>query len=337
LTDAGAGIPDSISVVVTVRNDREGLLELIPALSAQTRKPDEVVVVDGGSNDGTAELLAGLELPGIELRYQVSPGANIAAGRNAAVRLARHDRIAVTDAGCRPDPGWLGALANALDRADLVGGIFVTDWATPFEHVIALTHYPVEEELDSSSLLVTLSHRLFGRHYLPYRAGARSMAFTREAWSAVGGFPEFVYAGEEQAFARAIEERGFRTVLAAGAKVSWRPPGTWTSTAKMFYRYCRGDIRSKGRARHAVRLAAWTFAPAAVIRGNWAARTAVSAGAAAYLGLPLARAARAGIPPGAWWQIPVAVAVKDLAQLAGAAQGAVDAIRGIPQPTPGPR
>jgi glycosyltransferase involved in cell wall biosynthesis len=326
-----------ISVVVTVRDDRDGLLELIPALAAQTQLPDELVIVDGGSEDGTAQLLGELAVPGVEVRYRVEPGTNIAAGRNAAIRLARHDRIAVTDAGCRPDAGWLQALQRALDDADLVGGIFVTDWATPFEHVIALTHYPLEEELDQPSLLVKLSHRLFGRHYLPYRAGARSMAFTREAWTAVGGFPEFVYAGEEQAFVRAVEGLGFRTALAPAAKVSWRPPETWAATAKMFYRYCRGDVRSTGRSRHAIRLGAWTIAPVAVTRGGWAGRMFVVAGAAAYVALPLERAARAGLSPACWWRIPVAIAVKDLAQLAGAAQGAVDAIRGIPQPTPRPR
>jgi glycosyltransferase involved in cell wall biosynthesis len=337
LGSKAAALDGPISVVVTVRNDRDGLLELIPALASQTRPPEEVVIVDGGSDDGTAELLAGLQLAGSELRYAVEPSANIAAGRNAAVRLARHDRIAVTDAGCRPDPGWLDALGRALDSADLVGGIFITDWATTFEQVMALTHYPVEAELDSPNGLVRLSHRIFGRHYLPYRGGGRSMAFTREAWATVGGFPEFVYAGEEQAFARAISDRGFRTALEPEAKVYWRPPGTWSSTARMFYRYCRGDVRSKGRSRHFARLAAWTAAPVLMVRGGWAVRTLVGVGAVAYLALPLERAAQAGVSPASWWRIPVAVGVKDLAQLAGAARGTVDALMGVPQPTPGPR
>src|SRR6185312_16801133 len=103
---------DGISVVVTVRNDREALAELLEALERQDRRPDEVVVVDAGSDDGTRELLArrnGLPLTVLDL-----PGANISAGRNAGVRAATYERIACTDAGCRPVVGWVQALHDAL-------------------------------------------------------------------------------------------------------------------------------------------------------------------------------------------------------------------------------
>ena len=65
-------------------------------------------------------------------------------------------------------------------------------------------------------------------------------------------------------------------------------------------------------------------------------RLAACLGGLAYIGLPLARARRYGIPASDWWRIPVAVAVKDVAQLAGALRGSVDALKGVPQPTPHP-
>ena len=43
-------------MIVTVRNDPEGLQELLPALAAQETPPDEVVIVDGGSVDGTIDV-----------------------------------------------------------------------------------------------------------------------------------------------------------------------------------------------------------------------------------------------------------------------------------------
>ena len=45
-----------ISVVVPTLNDRDGLDQLIRALAQQTRAPDELVGVDGGTTDGTVEL-----------------------------------------------------------------------------------------------------------------------------------------------------------------------------------------------------------------------------------------------------------------------------------------
>ena len=325
-----------ITVAVTVRNDRDGLRELMPALLAQSRQPDELVIVDGGSVDGTPDVLSEFDLGGIDVRLVVQPGANIAAGRNTAVRLARHERIALTDAGCRPEPQWLEALDRSLAGADLVGGIFVTDAKNEFERALAVTHYPVPEELDRTDRFDAVSHRLFGRHFLPYRAGGRSMAFTRTTWAAVGGFPEVQYAGEEQAFALAVVDRGFVTRFEPAAAVHWRPPGTWGANARMFYRYCRGDVRSRGRRRHLLRLLAWAGGPIALIHAGWRTRSLVALGALGYVGLPLRRAFRSGLKPTTWWRIPLMVALKDLSQIAGAVHGTLDALRDVPQPTPQP-
>ena len=328
--------PRGISVVVTVRNDRAGLQELLPGLAAQTVAPDEILIVDGGSVDGTLDALESFDLSGIPIRTTVVPGANIAAGRNLGVKLARNELIACTDAGCRPEPGWLAALKTQLEHADIVGGVFIAHGETEFERMVSLTHYPIPDELDDPPLLVRLSHQFFGRRYLASQAGGRSMAFRRDVWRALGGFPERQYAGEDQAFARAVVDSGFRATLARGAVVYWRPPGTWSATARMFYRYCRGDIRSKGRSRHILRATTWTLGPATFVKGGWRARAAIASGALAYLALPLHRARRDGIAPRAWWRIPMAVGIKDLAQIAGAAHGTIDAIRGVPQPTPQP-
>ncbi len=325
-----------ISVVVTVRNDREGLVELLPGLAAQTLKPDEILIVDGGSIDGTLQALDDFSLPGTAIRTEIVAGANIAAGRNAGVRLARHELIACTDAGCRPDPGWLAALEAALDEADIASGVFVAEGKTEFERIVALTHYPVVEELGQTAALTRLSHRLFGRRFVASPGNGRSIAFHRRVWETVDGFPERQYTGEDLAFARAAADRGFRAALVEDAVVRWRPRGTWAANARMFFRYCRGDIRSKGRWRHFVRLLAWTLGPFGLVRGGWHTRASVISGAAGYIGLPVRRARIEGFTVRSMWRIPLAVAVKDLAQLAGAFAGLLDAARGVPQPTPHP-
>ena len=322
-----------LTVVITVRNEGEGLRELLPALAAKTKTPNEIVIVDGGSVDGTLEAVAGFDLP---VRTIVAPGANIAAGRNIGVRAARNELIACTDAGCRPDPGWLAALHECLERADIIGGVFVAEGQTQLERIASLTHYPIPQELDRPSASVRLSDPPFGRQQQTFGAGTRSMAFRRRALQAAGGFPERQYAGEDQAFALWAIDSGFTAAFARDAVVHWRPPGNWSANARMFYLHCRGDIRSRGRSRHLLRLLAWTVGPAAALPGRREARALVAAGAAAYISLPLRRARVARLDRGYWWRIPIAVAVKDISQIAGAAHETVDALRGVPQPTPQP-
>jgi glycosyltransferase involved in cell wall biosynthesis len=324
-------VTDGISVVVTVRNDRAALGELLDALAGQERPPDEVVVVDGGSTDGTLEMLARAGGPTVvEL-----PGANISAGRNAGVREAANERIACTDAGCRPARAWVAALAGALEGAEFAAGVYRVDARTPFERCLAVALYPSVEEIGDASPLVALSHRLFGRGFDARHATGRSMAFTRAAWRAAGGFPEDLYAGEDVAFSAAVVDAGTAARLVPEAEVAWRPRPTWRANARMYRTYARGDVRRGSRRRHIARAATWAIAPVVAAAGPRSARVAVAAGAAAYLALPARRARHDRLPVLEWWRLPLLVAMKDLSQCAGAAQGLFDEVRGRPQPSPG--
>jgi glycosyltransferase involved in cell wall biosynthesis len=324
--------PNGISVVIPVLDDREGTREVLEALAGQSRLPDECVVVDGGSTDGTTELLASWRAP-FPLRTVTQPGRSIAASRNAGITAARHDWIACTDAGCLPAGNWLAAIDAARGSSDFVAGVVEIDARTPLERVLAVTHYPARDELVDPPAWIRWSHRLFGRGYAQERSGGGNMAFRKSIWREVGGFPEEVYAGEDRALTTAVARAGYRVMRAPDAVVAWRPPSTWMANAKMFYTYSRGDIRFPGRTRHAARFAAW-LAVARGARSGWRARILLSAGGLAYIALPVHRARRGGLPIRDWWRIPAVVAVKDLAQIGGAARGLLDAARGRPQPPP---
>jgi len=331
--DVGSDSAVPVSLIVTVRDDRPGFAELLDAIAEQVEMPDEIVVVDGGSTDGTLDELTvrTAKLPPVRVFH--APGSNIGAGRNVAVREARHDWIVCTDAGCRPVPGWLSAFKRASAVADIAAGTWVVDAETALDRAVACAHYPVLEEVHDDDPVVRLAHRLFGRDFRAEQAGGRSMAFSREAWEAAGGFREHVYAGEDLAFSAAAVELGFRPALVEEATVRWRPRSTWAANARMFFIYTRGDIRTKGKARHVARLAAWTAGPLVFLKGGPAGKALVTAGAAAYLWLPMRRARRS-LPPSEWWRVPALVVLKDLAQLAGAGTGLVDAARGVSQPRP---
>jgi glycosyltransferase involved in cell wall biosynthesis len=323
------------STVTTVRDDRDALGKLLDDLAAQTRTPFEVLVVDGGSTDGTLELLAAWDGP-FPLRVIDAPGANISEGRNIGIRAAASDRIACTDAGCRPVPRWLEALEDAAAAgADLATGIYIVDGRTPLERALAVSLYPSPDEIGDDSALVRLWQRLFGRRFEADHATGRSIAFSKRAWEAAGGFPEDLYAGEDVAFSLAIVAAGFEAQLVPEAAVLWRPRSGWASNARMYRSYARGNVRVGGDAkRHLIRLATWVGGSLLATRGGKLAHLLVLLGAGAYTSLPLRRARRTHMPPREWWRIPLVIALKDLSQLAGAAQGLSDRARGRRQPTP---
>lgn len=101
-----------VSVVVPVRNGAPTIRTCVESLLAQRHAADrfEVVVVDNGSTDGTAQRVA--DYPVLRLRCPV-PGAS--AARNVGVRHSTAEIVAFTDADCIADPGWLRELAAAFE------------------------------------------------------------------------------------------------------------------------------------------------------------------------------------------------------------------------------
>ena len=120
-----------VSVVMVTRDRRELVGQALDALAAQTRPADEVLVVDNGSSDGTADLLA--ERVKAQhpqgLRLVPAPASlSVAEARNGAVAVSTGAVIAFTDDDCRPRPQWLeGLLAGFAGGVGLVQGRTIAD------------------------------------------------------------------------------------------------------------------------------------------------------------------------------------------------------------------
>src|ERR1039457_2398328 len=100
-----------ISIVATVLNEAEDIGRVVPSLLAQVPPAAEVIVVDGGSTDGTWEWLqaaaardarlVAIRDETCSLKYSAGP---ISRGRNVAINAAQSNLIACADAGCTYAP-----------------------------------------------------------------------------------------------------------------------------------------------------------------------------------------------------------------------------------------
>ena len=269
-----------VSVIVTVLNEGQSIRRLLDSLLAQTRAPDEVVIVDGGSSDDTVAIVESYadRLP---LRVLVEPGCNISQGRNRAIAAASGEVIASTDAGVRLVPEWLEELTQLFALPSppaVVSGFFLPDPETVLETALGATTLPVHTDIDA-------------RTFLP---SSRSVAFTRQAWQAVGGYPEWLDYCEDLIFDFRLRERYGPFPWAPRAVAYFRPRPTLRSFFRQYYRYARGDGKADlWRRRHAVRYATYLIAlPGLLFLGAWhypAWWLLVLLGAVAYCRVPWQR------------------------------------------------
>jgi glycosyltransferase involved in cell wall biosynthesis len=305
-----------VTVIATVRNEAGTVGALLDSLAAQTRRPDEVVVVDGGSTDGTVDLLAEYARAGaLPLRVIERPGANISAGRNAAISAAAGEIIAATDAGVRFGQDWLAELVEPFDASeapDVVCGFFVPDAQSVFETAMGATVLPDVEEIRPA-------------RFMP---SSRSVAFRRTAWEAVGGYPEWMHFSEDLLFDLALKNRGLKFVFAPRAVVGFRPRSSLTAFWRQYRNYALGDGEGLlWTRRHLIRYGTYLVAlPLLVVGGlAWSVWCWVGLllGLAAYLRQPYRRLARhwRGLPltgrvAAALW-VPVIRVWGDLAKMVG--------------------
>ncbi len=182
----------SLSVLTVAWNSREELARTLPALLAELREGDELIVVDNDSSDGTAAAVAALAPAARVVR--MGRNAGFAAACNAGAGAARGDLLVLLNPDARPLLGW----GEAIRRPWLEG----RGWAA----WQALVAEAGGERINSAGNPVHFTGIVWaGGHGRPIAeappAGEVSclsgacLAIPLRTWRAVGGFPErfFLY------------------------------------------------------------------------------------------------------------------------------------------------
>jgi glycosyltransferase involved in cell wall biosynthesis len=221
-----------VSLIATVLDEADTLRGFLDGLLSQTRMPDEIVITDGGSTDGTVAMIREYIEKGAPVRLVQAPGANIARGRNLAISRARGEIIACTDAGCRADPGWLAELVTPFDvpETEATGGASRADARNRIEESFGILLLPPDAGAAGP---------------VPPGPSSRSVAFRRSLWEKVGGYPEELTCAEDSLFNRRVLRTGARFVFCPGAVVFWRPPTSLRAAARKVFQYGLGDGRAR--------------------------------------------------------------------------------------------
>jgi cellulose synthase/poly-beta-1,6-N-acetylglucosamine synthase-like glycosyltransferase/peptidoglycan/xylan/chitin deacetylase (PgdA/CDA1 family) len=236
-----ARLPD-VSIIVPAYNEQQGIAACLRSLAVVDYPDLDIVVVDDGSTDNTAAVVAGLALPNVRLLRQPNSGKPTALGNG--IRLARHDILALVDADTVFEPDALRALVApfAQDEVGAVSGNtkvgnrrgMLGRWQH-IEYVMGLN----------------LDRRMFDvLHCMPTVPGAIG-AFRREALEEVGGITDDTLA-EDTDLTMAICRAGWRVTYAADARAWTEVPVTLGQLWRQRYRWCYGTMQAMWKHRRAV-------------------------------------------------------------------------------------
>ena len=224
-----------VSLVVPVRNETGSLRNLIESIQSQSRLPEEVILVDGGSVDGTPDLARALT--GADGRYRVIEAgpATPGRGRNFGIAAAKHDWIALCDAGMVLEPDWLERLVEGgrggADAAIVYGN------CEPRRYVVRAQCCPGLRGPETGK-----TRRADARSVVP------SSLLRRETWEKVGRFPD-LRAAEDLIFMARVEAAGLQLAWAPHATVWWQLQPNLSGTFRRFADYSFHTARA-GRAWH---------------------------------------------------------------------------------------
>lgn len=243
-----------ISLIATIFNERDNAPQWLESLFAQSEIPDEIVIVDGESSDGTWEWL--MARATAEPRLKVfQRKSNISQGRNLAITKASGDIIVATDAGCVYDKDWFKQLSAAIRKE---GAQFAATAFGPnlkkedslLLYLIATATTPAPMEFGS-------------RNWLP---SSRSVAFTKKLWEEVGGYPEWIPICEDIIFDLKIMKKGIVAEYVRTPMVFWRPRLSLRTYFKQLYKYTKSDGHGKlWPGRQLIRYGVYTGAIVAVL------------------------------------------------------------------------
>ncbi|MBI0584320.1 MAG: glycosyltransferase family 2 protein [Methanomassiliicoccus sp.] len=222
----------TVTVIVCTYNRIQWLSKCLRSLEEQDPHPDEIMVVDGPSNDGTREMLELLESKGDIVLVKQPKLDGISSARNLGLAMAKSDIVCYIDDDAIAQPGWLRSILEMYSEEDVGGGggpvMNMIGELTMGKNAVA----PNGEWFDESRGECTdgLAQVMVGCN----------MSFRRDALAGIGGFdPYFKYHQDETDACLGVLHAGYRILYHEGAVV--------------WHEWCEGSYR-KDRIKWYLRL-----------------------------------------------------------------------------------
>ncbi|HEY2220564.1 MAG TPA: bifunctional polysaccharide deacetylase/glycosyltransferase family 2 protein [Actinomycetospora sp.] len=237
----GPPVRAPVSVIVPAYNEKENIAATVRSLVA-SEHPVEVLVVDDGSTDGTADIVDALGLPNVRVLRQANGGKPSAL--NAGIAHARHELIVMIDGDTVFEPATIGRLVQPF--ADPTVGAVAGNAKVASRRGLISRWQHIEYVMGFN-----VDRRVYDvLRCMPTIPGAIG-AFRRGVLLQVGGVSDDTLA-EDTDLTMAICRTGWRVVYEDSARAWTEAPATLGQLWRQRYRWSYGTMQAMWKHRHAV-------------------------------------------------------------------------------------
>ncbi|MEV6396424.1 glycosyltransferase [Streptomyces sp. NPDC051907] len=237
----GRPVTEPVSVLVPAYNERECIANTVNSLMTSDH-PIEIIVIDDGSTDGTADIVEAMRLPNVRVVRQ--PNSGKPAALNNGIRHARYDIVVMMDGDTVFEPATVGELVQPFGdmRVGAVAGnakvgnrdSLIGAW----QHIEYVMGFNLDRRM----------YEVLG--CMPTIPGAVG-AFRRQALERVGGMSEDTLA-EDTDITMAMHRDGWRVVYAEKARAWTEAPETVQQLWSQRYRWSYGTMQAIWKHRRAL-------------------------------------------------------------------------------------
>ena len=238
MTNRAPIVDPFVSLVLPIWNEAAYLERGLDAIDAQTYRRDriEIILVDGGSSDGTLEIVGRRMGADQRIRILGGPGVNTPLAMRIGADAAEGDILVKVDGH-----GWINDqyVAVAVDALRLdpslgcVGGVIHPVATTRVERAIAIARFSL---LGVGSGVYTLNQRV--QETDTVQCGA----YRRQALDAAGGFDPAMAYGEDEELNHRVRLAGWRILFHPSMRFTYRVRPTLSALFRQYFRYGRARV-----------------------------------------------------------------------------------------------
>ncbi len=200
--------PIKVSVVVCARNESARIQHLLACLENQSYIHKEIIVVDDGSTDGTADVV--LTFPYVAL-LSISDSVGKKQALKTGIEHATGELIVCTDADCTMGTAWLETLAKCYDQQKpdmIIAPVRVSSNKTLFQKMQAVEFMSLAA---STAGAAAIGH--------PIMCNGANLSFTKKAWSRSSDkLMEKYESGDDMFLMESIKRQGGKIVFVKSEK-----------------------------------------------------------------------------------------------------------------------